>query len=475
MLFHSFQYALFLPFVVAMYWSVPHRLRWVLLLVASCYFYASWHPGYLLLLILSIVVDYTMALWMAASSDRRHRRALLLLSLLCNLGLLLFFKYWNFFSTSLTGVLQWLDAGVEIPLHQMLLPVGISFYTFQSISYMVDVYRGIAPAERHLGYYAVFVSFFPQLVAGPIERSGHMLPQYKTVKRFQEASFVHGLQWILWGMFLKVVVADNMALYVNEVYNNVREFQGLPLILATYFFSVQIFADFAGYSAIAIGSAKLMGIFLMENFCRPYLSLSVTEFWQRWHISLGKWLRDYIYIPLGGSRVRLPRQLLNLLLVFVMSGLWHGANWTFLVWGGLHGVYLIVERVMGRVVSPKVEAGAVVKVLKITLTFHLVTFAWIFFRANSLGDAIYIVTHLFHGLSPAFALSGMKVSMPIFVLCLFLWIGVWVASIFEERAGSVHCAFARLRWLRWPSYYMLIFSILFLAANRTVEFIYFQF
>jgi D-alanyl-lipoteichoic acid acyltransferase DltB (MBOAT superfamily) len=475
MLFHSLQYALFLPCVVAAYWLVPHRFRWILLLLASYTFYASWRLGYVLLLIASTLVDYAVGRGLAATADRRRRRGLLLLSLALNLGLLFFFKYWNFFGTSLGAASRWLGAGLEIPLHDVLLPLGISFYTFQSLSYIIDVYRGTIPAERHLGYYAVFVSFFPQLIAGPIERAGHMLPQYKKPKRFRDASLVHGLQWILWGLFLKVVVADNLALYVNGVYEHVHEFRGLPLLLATEFFAFQIFADFAGYSAIAIGSADLLGIQLMENFRRPYLSFSVTEFWRRWHISLSNWFRDYVYIPLGGNRVPFPQQLMNIFITFLLSGLWHGANWTFILWGCLHGFYLIAERIIGRAFPRTAEPGLLMRILKIVVTFHLVAFAWIFFRADSIGDALYVVTHLWSGYSLSSAIAHIDISPPIFVLCLLLIAVVWVASVAEERSGGLSPAFARLRWLRWPAYYALAFAILFLAANRTAEFIYFQF
>lgn len=341
MLFNSLQFLLFLPVVVALYFATPHRFRWALLLLASYYFYAAWRPEYLLLIIASTLVDYLCALRMGRLESRRRRKKYLVLSLGSNLGLLFGFKYLTFFNESTRAVFDQLNIFYGVPTFEILLPVGISFYTFQTLSYTIDVYRGARPPERHLGIFALYVSFFPQLVAGPIERSTRLLPQFFQHHGFDAGRVQSGLRLILWGFFKKIVIADRLAVYVNAVYANPSAYDGPSLLLATYFFAFQIYCDFSAYSDIAIGSARVMGFELMQNFRRPYFARSIQEFWQRWHISLSTWFRDYVYLPLGGNRVPTWRWYTNLLLVFLVSGLWHGANWTFVVWGALHGTYLV--------------------------------------------------------------------------------------------------------------------------------------
>jgi alginate O-acetyltransferase complex protein AlgI len=346
MLFNSLQFVFFFPVVVALFFAVPQRFRWVLLLAASYYFYAAWRPEYLVLIFGSTVVDYLAGRGMGRFSAPRIRKALLLASVGTNLGILFGFKYLSFFNESVRAVLDQFNIFYGAPAFDILLPVGISFYTFQSLSYTIDVYRGVTPPQRHFGIFALYVSFFPQLVAGPIERSYRLIPQFFQHRGFTREGFSSGLRFMLWGFFMKIVIADRLALYVNPVYADPEMYGGKTLLVATYFFAFQIFCDFAGYSAIAIGAARVLGYDLMENFRRPYFAASIREFWGRWHISLSTWFRDYVYIPLGGNRVDgKARWYANLFIVFLVSGLWHGAAWTFVVWGALHGAYLVVSLV----------------------------------------------------------------------------------------------------------------------------------
>jgi alginate O-acetyltransferase complex protein AlgI len=346
MLFNSLQFVFFFPAVVALYFATPHRFRWVLLLAASYYFYAAWRPEYLVLIFASTVVDYLAGRGMGRFEGARIRKALLFASVATNLGILFGFKYLSFFNESVRAVLNQFNIFYGTPALDILLPVGISFYTFQSLSYTIDVYRGVTPPQRHFGIFALYVSFFPQLVAGPIERSYRLMPQFFEHRGFHPDAFASGLRLMLWGFFMKVVIADRLALYVDPVYGDPGLYGGTTLLVATYLFAFQIFCDFAGYSAIAIGAARVLGYELMENFRRPYFAASIREFWGRWHISLSTWFRDYVYIPLGGNRVgTTSRWYANIFIVFLVSGLWHGAAWTFVIWGALHGTYLIVSLV----------------------------------------------------------------------------------------------------------------------------------
>ncbi|MBQ7859421.1 MAG: MBOAT family protein, partial [Faecalibacterium sp.] len=330
MLFNSLAYAIFLPLVILAYFAVPHRLRWAVLLVFSYYFYMSWNPELVVLILFTTTVSWSAALLVEKWNDRPAlKKAALVISVGLCLAVLFFFKYFNFVSESVTAVCRLVGLPLTAPVLDLVLPVGISFYTFQTLSYVVDVYRGDLAAEHHFGIYALYVSFFPQLVAGPIERAGNLLPQFRVKHSFSTARTTEGLAKIGVGLFKKVVVADYVAPFVNAVYNDLGGCTGLTLIFATCMFAVQIYCDFCGYSEIAVGSAKILGFDLMENFRSPYFARSIREFWRRWHISLSTWFSDYIYIPLGGSRCAKHRHLLNLIITFGFSGLWHGANWTF--------------------------------------------------------------------------------------------------------------------------------------------------
>ena len=338
MLFNSLSYAIFLPLVFIIYWLLPNKYRWILLLIASYYFYMSWNAKYVFLIFITTFTSYLCAI--LTEKNREHKKLILTITLIVCLGILFVFKYFNFFFESINYLLGNKLHSISLNL---LLPVGISFYTFQTLSYCIDVYRGDIKAEKHFGYYATFVSFFPQLVAGPIERPDNLLPQLRKEKEFDYNKAVYGLKLMTVGFFKKIVVADNLAYYVDMVYNDLSYYQGFALVLAAFFFTIQIYCDFSGYSDIAKGSAKLLNIDLMDNFKTPYFSTTIKEFWSRWHISLSSWFKDYVYIPLGGNRCSKLRHYFNLLATFLVSGLWHGANITFVIWGGIHGLLQILE------------------------------------------------------------------------------------------------------------------------------------
>ena len=494
LLFNSQHFLLFFPVVVALYFALPKERRWILLLAASYYFYMCWKAEYVVLIVASTLVDWYVGLAMERSGDRRGRKRLLWLSLLVNLGLLFAFKYYNFANDSLRAVFDSLNVFYDVPEFRVLLPVGISFYTFQKLAYTIDVYRGRIGAEHHLGKFALYVAFFPQLVAGPIERASTLLPQFHRHYDFDYDRVSRGIQQMVWGFFKKVAVADRLAIYVDAVYSDPGSHSGLTLVLATYFFAFQIYCDFSGYSDIAIGAARIMGFDLMENFKRPYLSRTVSEFWSRWHISLSTWFRDYVYIPLGGNRVAVPRWYANLLIVFVVSGMWHGANWTFLAWGALHGGYLVFSIVTRKPRDASLEALRLPhdsrrrQFFDILLTFHLALVAWVFFRADSLGDAVQVFQLGFGGLGEhlaalaagdirtvyqavVFAVGVPKWDLGLALLGLVMVFALdWWA---ERRDQTVPAPTNRL--LRFIWFDFLVLYTLLLGAHGQQQFIYFQF
>ncbi|MBM3461100.1 MAG: methyltransferase domain-containing protein [Armatimonadetes bacterium] len=391
MLFNSVQFLLFFPLVTLVYYALPHRFRWMHLLLASCVFYCAFVPIYLLILVFTILVDYFAGI--AIDGARGNRRKLfLLLSVCANVGVLAVFKYYNFFIGNINAV-----SGISLPLLQILLPIGLSFHTFQAMSYTIEVYAGRQEAERHLGLFSLYVLFYPQLVAGPIERPQNLLHQFREEKSFRSDDLLYGLRLMLWGFFKKVVIADRLAIYVNAVFAHPADFHFLNLLVATVFFSVQIYCDFSGYSDIAIGAARTMGFDLMTNFNRPYFAANIQDFWRRWHVSLSTWFRDYVYLPLGGRDAAGARRYYNLFVVFLLSGLWHGANWTFVVWGALHAAFVVAYLQVRKFVSQRLAGLPGVTVLSVLTTFACVTFAWIFFRANSLDDAILISSRILNG------------------------------------------------------------------------------
>ena len=472
MLFTSIHYFLFLPIVVIAYYVLPKNFQHIVLLVASYVFYAFWSIPYAVLLFCVSLTTYLIALQLDHVGPSLWRKAVLLSglgTLLCNVFV---FKYYNFFSATLSRMLTILSISTTPTEHSLLLPIGISFYTFQAVSYLVDVYKQDYPAERRASVLLLYVAFF--LVAGPIERPDHLLPQLSTRHVPKPHEWTYALQLILVGIVMKVVIADNIAIYVNSIYGSVHAFTGVPLLVATYFFSFQILCDFAGYSLVAIGSARLLGIRLVDNFKRPYFARSFTEFWRRWHISLSSWLKDYVYIPLGGNRGGSVSSVRNLALTFAVSGLWHGADWTFIVWGLVHAAFLIVERLLRGMFT--LPSNSWTTFLRIVVVFHCVTFAWIFFRADSLADAWYIVTHLFvfDGGSPLG--RNIAMSTPVFAMSCVSLVVLVLAHVWQEYSADQHLAIRRAPLiLRWASYFAMSFAVLFLAAHSAQQFIYFQF
>jgi D-alanyl-lipoteichoic acid acyltransferase DltB (MBOAT superfamily) len=447
-----------------------------------------WKIDYIVLIIASTLIDYFVAQKMATIETKIKRKKWLLISIITNLSILFGFKYFNFFNENVQALFNSLNIFYGVSSFDLLLPVGISFYTFQTLSYTIDVYNGRTQAQKHLGIFAVYVSFFPQLVAGPIERSKNLLPQFYIEHKFSFNRIKYGLQQMLWGFFKKVVIADRLAIVVDAVYNNLDDYTGISLLVATLFFAFQIYCDFSGYSDIAIGSARIMGFELMDNFKRPYFSKSILEFWRRWHISLSTWFRDYLYIPLGGSRVVKWRWYYNLFITFIISGLWHGANWTFITWGGLHGIFLILAIILTKperyiIKMLRLDNSIIHKIYKVTFTFSLVCFAWIFFRANNISDALYIINNLFIDISDysdiqkmKINLRGIGVGLNEILISISLIILMEVYNIYE-RSGDVWKKLEKKPiWIRWGFYYILLFCILFLAPySRLNNFIYFQF
>jgi D-alanyl-lipoteichoic acid acyltransferase DltB (MBOAT superfamily) len=435
-------------------------------------------PVYILILGFTIGVDYFAGIAIERSQGQR-RRLFLIMSIIANVGVLCVFKYYNFLTENINILLH--HGGLttkSLPYLSILLPIGLSFHTFQAMSYTIEVYRGKQASERNFWTYALYVMFYPQLVAGPIERPQNMLWQFKEEHFFDYNRAVGGLRLILWGIFKKMVVADRLATYVNDVYNHLPGYSGPPLILATLFFTIQIYCDFSGYSDIAIGCARIMGFNLMTNFDLPYFSKSISEFWRRWHISLSTWFRDYVYFPLGGNRVEQGRLYFNLAVVFMVSGLWHGANWTFVIWGALHAFYLIT----GLITKPLRlkfnsfigldKIPALLGYLDVGITFSLAAFAWIFFRANSLKDAVYIITHLFHSNGLMGIPTMTKLSFCMILGSLALMLAVEYA---KSKGRHLEILLRQPQFIRWSIYALFVLCVIFLGNFGDQKFIYFQF
>jgi len=480
MLFNSFEFLVFFIITTVLYFLTPHRYRWLLLLLASCIFYMYFIPVYILILFFTIIIDYFAGI-LLENSKRKNKKLYLVMSLVANIGVLAFFKYYNFFTDNINGLADTFSFFKPKIAHlSIILPIGLSFHTFQAMSYTIEVYRGNQKAERHFGIYALYVMFYPQLVAGPIERPQNVLPQLHEKKYFQYDNLFSGLRLILWGLFKKCVIADRLAIAVDAVYNNPAGYSGMPVVLATLFFAIQIYCDFSGYSDIALGTARVMGFKLMVNFRQPYFSKNIAEFWTRWHISLSTWFRDYLYIPLGGNRASLPRVCFNLMFVFIVSGFWHGANWTFVVWGIIHGLMLIITMLINR----KLPALRIPTLASTAITFIFVCIAWVFFRANSIHDAWQILSGIFtyspnyfsigkgdlHGLPDTYlGLPLWKFLYTLLLVPLFLCLDYLVYSKKHLQLDS------RPYYVRWSVYYVLIFSILILGVFTSKQFIYFQF
>ena len=480
MLFNSIDFAIFLPVVFFLYWFVFRRslrMQNLFVVAASYLFYGWWDWRFLILIIISTLTDYWvgLALKKAQDNDLTRRRLLLGSSFFVNLGMLGFFKYYNFFLDNFVTAFSFFGAEIQAQGLNIVLPVGISFYTFQTLSYTIDLYRKKIEPTRDLVAFAAFVSFFPQLVAGPIERASNLLPQFFKPRTFEYSKAVDGLRQILWGLFMKVVIADNCAVMADRIFAAPHEYNGSAILLGSLFFAFQIYGDFAGYSNIAIGTARLFGFHLMQNFAFPYFSRDIAEFWRRWHISLSTWFRDYLYIPLGGSRVGTGMAIRNIFIIFVVSGFWHGANWTFIVWGALNAIYFLPLFVLNRnrdhieIVAKGKWLPSINDAIKILITFGITLIAWIFFRAESVPHALLMINEIFSPTlfeHPGFRFYTLGTLLTFFMI--IEWMGrEWQYAI--ERFG-----FGWPKLLRRGFYFLLVMSI-FLLGGKEQEFIYFQF
>ncbi|MGZ4034012.1 MAG: MBOAT family O-acyltransferase [Bacteroidia bacterium] len=494
MLFNSIQFLIFFPIVTIIYFLLPHKFRWFHLLISSCIFYLAFIPVYILILFFTIIIDYIAGI-MIENSVKRRRKLYLILSVFANVGVLAVFKYYNFFIDNINSLLHSLNITTHpLPFLNIILPIGLSFHTFQAMSYTIEVYRGNQKAERHFGIYSLYVMFYPQLVAGPIERPQNMLHQFYDKKQFDYYNVTDGLKQMIWGLMKKVVIADRIALLTDPVFNNPHSYPPISLLIAVFLFSFQIYYDFSGYSDIALGSAKVMGFKLMKNFDRPYSSKSISEFWSRWHISLSTWFRDYLYISLGGNRVSVPRWFFNLFFVFIVSGFWHGANWTFIIWGALHGIYLICAIIYNKIrkVPPDDSISGKKNFIRTTFsivsTFFLVAIAWIFFRANNVHDAAYILKkipffykdllQIIHTHKMAFMniwTIDHFASKYELLFCVLLIIGIETIDYLHSKYNLLAILKRQRLLTRWLVYYAAIFTIIFMGVFENHQFIYFQF
>jgi len=473
MIFNSIAFIVFLPLVLIVYWSLRNKpliYQNLVLLIASYFFYGWWDWRFLGLIAFSTIVDFIVGGKISRCKTKKAKKCFLLISLVVNLGLLGFFKYFNFFITSFEESINALGLTFDTWTLNIILPVGISFYTFQTLSYSIDIYKGkIRPTNDFIGF-AVFVSFFPQLVAGPIERASYLLPQFLKKREFDYNNAITGISLISYGFFKKLVIADRLAIYVNNVFKDVDQANTISLLMGILFFSFQIYADFSGYSLIARGISKLFGVDLMVNFNKPYLASNIPEFWRRWHISLSTWFRDYLYIPLGGNRVPLLRNYINLIIVFLVSGLWHGANWTFVVWGALHGIYQITYLQYRRLINPKRTKNKIRQFINIVTVYALVTFAWVFFRADSIGGAIDYIHKMFEldfsiNLVQITAGAGFLNMILSVLVVILLYFSYLLPKNLNFQKESSHILFNAVT----------ILIIFLIGINGKAEFIYFQF
>ncbi|MGF1584901.1 MAG: MBOAT family O-acyltransferase [Bacteroidales bacterium] len=486
MLFNSIDFAIFLPVVFLIYWFIISRnlkLQNLLIVVASYLFYGWWDWRFLSLIIFSTFVDYFIGLGLLKQEDNTRRKILLWTSIFVNIGFLGVFKYYNFFLENFVAAFTFFGSEISPGSLNIILPVGISFYTFQTLSYTLDVYKRKLEPTKDVIAFAAFVSFFPQLVAGPIERATNLLPQFYNKRSFDYHQAVDGLRQILWGLFKKVVIADNAAQYANLIFNNSENYPGSVLIIGGIFFALQIYGDFSGYSDIAIGTARLFGFNLMTNFAFPYFSRDIAEFWRRWHISLSTWFRDYLYIPLGGSRGGTWMKVRNTFIIFIVSGFWHGANWTFMVWGALNAIYFLPLLLSNknRTYLDTVAQGKFFPNLRetfsIMLTFSLTIFAWIFFRADSISHALNYISEIFSSsvmtlpTGAHFKGVGIHPYLMLILVTVFM-VTEWIGR--ENRYALANVGIAWRRPLRYAMYYGIIAAILWFGVNEQ-EFIYFQF
>ncbi|MGI9652186.1 MBOAT family O-acyltransferase [Chryseobacterium sp. RLHN22] len=482
MLFNSIHFVIFLPIVFVLYWFALNKnlkLQNILLLAASYFFYSCWDWRFMFLLLFTTLLDYFTGLKMQSSENQNRKKLWLWISIGINLGFLGVFKYYNFFAESFAESLSYLGWNVSPSILNIVLPVGISFYTFHGLSYVIDVYKNKIKAEENFIDYAVFVSFFPLLVAGPIERATHLIPQIKKQRTFNYENAVDGMRQILWGLFKKIVIADNCAVFANQIFSNSDDLSGSTLVLGAVFFTFQIYGDFSGYSDIAIGTGRLFGISLLRNFAFPYFSRDIAEFWRRWHISLSSWFKDYLYIPLGGSRGGNLMRARNTFVIFLVSGFWHGANWTFIVWGLLHAIFIMPSIILKTnrnhidVVAKGKNFPTLKEGFQVILTFSLIAFSWIFFRADNITHALSYISKIF---------SQTLFTLPRFENMKDAFVVIFIVSIFmliEWKGRGQEYAIAKIgikrpSYFRYTFYFAILFVLFWFGGNQQ-QFIYFQF
>lgn len=478
MLFNSLQFTIFLPIVFITYHLLPSKHQWSFLLISSCFFYMFFVPYYILILLIAIIIDYSAGLLISRAIGP-IKKVYLIISVLSTCSLLFSFKYFNFFSGSFNNIVHIFGGNMALPMLNIILPIGLSFHTFQSLSYVIEVYIGRQQPEKNFGIYSLYVMFFPQLVAGPIERPQNLLHQFREKKIFDYNETVSGLLLFLWGIFKKMVIADRLAVVVNTVYATPGEYSGKLLLIANVFFALQIYADFSGYSDMARGLARMFGFTLMQNFNNPYFSKSISEFWRRWHISLSSWFKDYVYIPLGGKNVGRFHLLINLLITFTISGVWHGANWTFVFWGALNGILICIEKGILYFCSKWnifKKPTLLFNLIRIMFTFFVILNTWIFFRAKSVADAFYIVTHQFQFNKNSHSIFSLGLDQVQFCIVIFA-IGILLAGNYIGMKTNFLVVIRRLPLAgRWALYLILLTSFsIFAAFDLNHPFIYFQF
>lgn len=471
MLFNSFEFVLFFPIVTILFYLLPSKYRWIHLLVASSVFYMFFIPQYILILLVTILIDYYAAIWIERTTADK-KKTYLVISIISTCLVLFVFKYFDFFNQNMLWLSHKFGFHYPEKVIKFILPIGLSFHTFQSLSYVIEVYKGRQKAEKHFGIYSLYVMFYPQLVTGPIERPQNLLVQLREEKKFEYSNLAEGMRLILFGLFIKMVIADNIAVYVDQIYGDPASYSSVSILIGLGFYSFQIYCDFYGYSTIAVGCAKAMGYNLMDNFKNPYLAKSIGEFWQRWHISLSTWFRDYVYFSLGGNKVKIQRWMLNILIIFVLSGLWHGSNWTFVLWGFAHGFVYILESLFNKIVTIKIKSSKIItrisNVFLIAKTFIIVTFIWILFRANDIQQ----VSTILHSLVENYDIND-NFSVDIrtwLLLALFIFMDV---KLFNTRF-DFWCT-TRPAIFRWTLYTAMIFLIIVYSSVNNFPFIYFQF
>jgi len=468
MLFNSIEFIFFFPLVTLLFYLLSQKYRWIHLLLASCVFYMFFVPEYIFILLITIIIDYLAGIYIEKSEGKR-RKVYLIISIVSTCLVLFVFKYFTFFNENMVSLSDYFGFYYPKRIFDIILPIGLSFHTFQSLSYVIEVYRGKQKAERHFGLYSLYVMFYPQLVTGPIERPQSLLPQFREFKAFKLQNLVDGLRLILFGLFVKMVIADNLAPIVDDVYANPETQNSGTILSAIFFYSFQIYCDFLGYSTIAVGCAKAMGFSIMDNFKNPYLAKSISEFWQRWHISLSTWFRDYLYFPLGGNQVKIARWILNILVVFIVSGIWHGANWTFVIWGALLRLLYLIESLIKKIMPSREKSETLIsKGLKILFTFVLVSFIWVFFRAENLDHALSIFKAMISN-------NSLKSNLDIgSTIWMYLAGFILLDTLLFKTRFDKWCSNIAVP-IRWSIYGILIFMTITSSGVENYPFIYFQF